>query len=163
MPAATCSTLNVAPAMVNVPVRSVPVLADTWKVALPVPVPDVEPVIVTHDRAFVSDHGQPDWVVTVIVPVPPVVGNDWSVGLSEYRQGPLMPSWVKVKNCPAMLSVPVRAASIPGDTWKPTVPVPEPEADVVRVTQVREFVTDHAQVLCVVTVMFPEPPAKGND
>jgi hypothetical protein len=46
-------------------------------------VPEVEPVNVTQEREFAADQVQSLCVVTVIVPLPPAAGNDWSVGLME--------------------------------------------------------------------------------
>ena len=79
--APNCPTAKVAPAMAIVPNRWKPVLAGTSTLTVPVPAPETGPLMATHAKEFATDHGQPLCVVIVMVPVLPVAGNDWSVGL----------------------------------------------------------------------------------
>jgi hypothetical protein len=70
--AAACVTVNVAPAIVSVPVRPVvPVLAATLKPTVPDPDPDAPPVTVIHAALLTALHAQPAPAVTVLLPVPP--------------------------------------------------------------------------------------------
>ena len=75
--AAACVTVNVAPAIVSVPVRVVvAVLAATLKDVVPLPKPIAPPVTVIHDALLAADHAQPRPAVTVLLPVPPAAVND---------------------------------------------------------------------------------------
>ena len=76
--AAACVTVNVAPAIVSVPVRLVvEVLAATEKAALPGPDPDAPLVTVIQDALLVVLHAQFDPAVTDVPPEPPAALNDW--------------------------------------------------------------------------------------
>ena len=75
--AAACVTVNVAPAIVSVPVRVVvAVFAATLKDVVPLPDPVAPPVTVIHDALLVADQPQPVPAVTVLPPVPPAAVND---------------------------------------------------------------------------------------
>ena len=75
-----CVTVNVWPAMVSVPVWlgvvADPLLGATVKVTVPLPVPEAPPVTVTQLAFDVADHVHVDPVVTVTLPLPPVLGTD---------------------------------------------------------------------------------------
>ena len=79
--APACVTVNVASAIVSVPVRLAIVgFAATLKPALPDPVPLAPLVTVIHGALLVAVHAQPDNVVTVLLPLPPAAANDWFAG-----------------------------------------------------------------------------------
>ena len=66
-----CVTVNVCPAIVSVPVRAVPLLlAATWYVTVPSPVPDDPPVIVMKVALLCAVHEQAEPVVTPMDPLP---------------------------------------------------------------------------------------------
>jgi hypothetical protein len=73
--------VNVCPAIVNVPVRLLPVLfAATVKLTVPFPVP-VDPLVMVIQLALLTAvHAHPDCVVTETVPVPPAFSNVSLVG-----------------------------------------------------------------------------------
>jgi hypothetical protein len=71
-----------------VPVRAVlPVLAATLKLAVPFPVPPVDPVNVIQLVLLYELQPHPANVVTATDPVPPAAGTDCELGLTEYVQG----------------------------------------------------------------------------
>ena len=79
--AAACETVNVWPAMVNVPVRELePVLAATEKVTVPLPVPLAPDVIVIQVALLVAVQGQPLLAATLELPLPPPEGNEALAG-----------------------------------------------------------------------------------
>jgi hypothetical protein len=83
--AAACDTVNVLPAIVSVPVRAVPVLAAAVKPTVPLPVPLVPDVTVSHDALLVALHRHADWVETATGdPAPPAAAMFWLVGAIEY-------------------------------------------------------------------------------
>jgi hypothetical protein len=70
--AAACVTVNVAPAIVSVPVRPVvTVFAATLNPTLPGPDPDAPLVSVIQAALLLAVHAQPAPAVTVLLPVPP--------------------------------------------------------------------------------------------
>ena len=71
-----CVTVNVAPAIVSVPVRLAAVFAATLNDTDPLPVPVAPLVTVIHALLLTAVHGQPDVALTVVVPVPPDAVND---------------------------------------------------------------------------------------
>jgi len=66
--------VNVRPAIVNVPLRSLPVVfAAAVKLTVPFPVP-VDPLVMVIQLALLAAiHSHPDCVVTATVPVPPAL------------------------------------------------------------------------------------------
>ncbi len=89
-----CVTVNVCPPIVMVPVRPVdgsppdaPVFGATENVTVPVPVPDAPPVTVIHEAFDTAVHVQVAPVVTLTLPVPPLFGNAWLVGVRAYVHG----------------------------------------------------------------------------
>ena len=79
--AAACVTVNVAPAIVSVPVRPVnAAFAATLKPTLPDPFPDPPEVTVIHAALLVAFHVHPAAAVTVLLPVPPAAANDCDSG-----------------------------------------------------------------------------------
>jgi hypothetical protein len=72
-----CVTVNVAPAIVNVPVRLVvAVFAATLKAVLPEPDPEAPLVIVIQEALLVAVQPQFAPAVTPPAPVPPAAVND---------------------------------------------------------------------------------------
>jgi hypothetical protein len=75
-----CVTVNVRPAIVNVPVRAAPVLAATVNVIDPLPLPVAPEVTVIHGTLLAAVHAHPPAVVTVTgVPAPPAAAMFWFV------------------------------------------------------------------------------------
>jgi hypothetical protein len=65
-----CVTVNVSPAIVNVPVRSEPVVfSATVNFTVPLPVPLLPLVTVIQLALLTAVHEQSDWVVTDIGPL----------------------------------------------------------------------------------------------
>ncbi len=70
-------TVNVCPAIVNVPVRALPLCEATVNPTDPLPVPVAPDVTVIHDAALVAVHVQPAAVETTTGdPAPPAAAND---------------------------------------------------------------------------------------
>ena len=79
--AASCETVNVAPAIVSVPVRAAPVLAATSKLTDPFPLPLTPDVTVSHGTLLPAVQVQPDVVATLTGPPgPPIDDTDWLEG-----------------------------------------------------------------------------------
>jgi len=70
-------TVKVVPAIVSVPLRPGPVLAATSNVTAPLPDPAEPLVTVIHTLLLTAVHGQPAVIVSVVLPLPPDVVNDW--------------------------------------------------------------------------------------
>ena len=84
-PHAAWLTVNVAPAIVNVPFRGVPrLLAVTLNPTLPLLLPLAPDVTVSHGVLLLAAvHAQPAPAVTVTLPVPPSTDIDWLVAPIE--------------------------------------------------------------------------------
>jgi hypothetical protein len=76
-------TLNVAPAIVRVPERAMPVLAATLNDTGPGPVPVSPPVTDIHAALLAAVQAQPAPAVTVLLPVPPAAAKEPLVGEIE--------------------------------------------------------------------------------
>ena len=132
--------MNVCPAMVIVPVRS---LASAFGAALydtaPDPAPDA-PLVTISQSAFdvaVHAHAGAD-ALTTTLPLPPAAatvsppGEIVKVhGGGGGGGGGGGAAWVTVNVWPAITIVPVRAAPVFASTLNPTVPLPAPEAPLV--------------------------------
>ena len=69
--------MNVAPAIVNVPLRlDAIVFAPTLNPTVPLPDPVAPLVTVIHAALLAAVHGQPVATVTPLLPVPPAAAND---------------------------------------------------------------------------------------
>jgi hypothetical protein len=102
-----CETVNVCPAIVNVPVRGAPALAATLYPTDPFPLPDVPLVIVSQSELFVDAvQVQPFAAEIVTVPVPPLAPIAWLLDEIAGSQ-PLACDSVNV--CPAIDTLPERA------------------------------------------------------
>jgi hypothetical protein len=76
-----CVTVNVAPAIVRVPVRLVePALAATVNVTVPEPVPAAPVLTVIHAALLTAVQVHPVPAVTVLLPLPPAATIDCDVG-----------------------------------------------------------------------------------
>ena len=72
----TCDTVNICPAMVNVPLREVVELfAAALKLTAPLPEPLAPAVMVSQLAPLVAVHAHPVPAVTLVVPVPPVAAT----------------------------------------------------------------------------------------
>jgi hypothetical protein len=98
--------------------------------------------------------------VTETEPLPPFLSTDACCGEMVNEQ--TRAAWLTVKACPAMVSVPVRAAPRLGATVYDAFPLPEPLAPAVIETQETVDAAVHAQLACVVTATVPEPPSAGR-
>src|SRR5687768_14701749 len=122
------------------------------------PLPLAPPVMVIQDALGVAVHEQLVPVVTLNDPVPPLLGTEPLVDPNVYEQA--VPLCVIVNDWPAAVmtaercDVPVLAA-----TLKLTVPLPDPLAPPVMVTQVAASVAVHAQPAAALTTKDDEPPA----
>ena len=75
--AAACVTVNVAPAIVSVPVRlEATVFEAMSNVAEPLPDPVAPPVRVIHAALLAAVHAQPVATLTLLLPLPPAAVND---------------------------------------------------------------------------------------
>ena len=116
-------------------------------------------MIVSHAAFDVAVHAHPAPPVTLTVPVVAPAAGLALVGLIEYVH-PL--AWLTVKVWPAIVIVPVRAASVFAATEYPTEPLPEPLAPLVIVSHAAFDVAVHAQPVPAVTATVPvEAPAPG--
>jgi len=105
--AAASVTVNGWPAIVNVPVRAAAELAAAENATEPAPLPVEPPVIVSQSGfAVVAVHVHPLAAETATLQVPPVGPSAWLDGEIE---GLHPAACDKVKTCPAIASVPVRA------------------------------------------------------
>jgi hypothetical protein len=161
--AAAWVTLNVAPAIVRVPVRiDAAGFAATSKVTEPLPDPVAPAVTVIQAALLAAVHAHPVAAVTVLLPVPADAVNDWLAGEIEGEQ--LAAACVTVKVIPAIVRVPVRLeATVFAATVKPTVPLPDPVAPLVSVIQGELLAAVHAQPVATVTLLVPVPPDSAND
>jgi hypothetical protein len=81
-------TVNVCPAIDSVPVRAGPLFAATLKDTVPLPLPDVPPVIASQSALFdVAVQAQPAAAVTVTDPAPPGVSTFAAIGAIVNEHG----------------------------------------------------------------------------
>jgi len=158
--AAACVTVNVAPAIVSVPVRLVvTVFAATSNVTDPLPDPVAPPVTVIQAALLVAVQLHPVAADTALPPLAAAAVKDRLVGEIVGEQDAA--ACVTVNVAPAIVSVPVRlVATVFAATLKPTVPLPVRLAPDVMVSHEALLAADHAQVDAVVTsIEVPPPPA----
>jgi hypothetical protein len=160
---AACVTVKLRPAIVSVPVRcdaSGFIAAENATVPFPVPLAPL--VIVNQLAPLVAVQLQPAAPVTADVPVPPPNATDWLVGEMLTLQLPA--AWFTVKVRPAIVRVPLRADDVGfAAPLNPTVPLPDPLAPLVTVSQPALLVAAQAQPANAVTVLEPVPPAAAID
>ncbi len=161
--AAACVTVNVAPAIVSVPVRlDATVCAATLNPTVPLPEPVAPLVTVIQASLLAALHEQPVAMARALLPLPPDAVNDWLAGVMDGEQGAA--ACVTVNVMPAIVSVPVRLdATVFAATLNPTVPFPEPVAPLVTVIHETLLPAVHKQPVATVTVLLPLPPAAVND
>ena len=113
------------PATVTEPdLDELPGLADTEKLAVPLPLPLPPDCKVTQLTLLEALQEQPPAAVTLTGTVPPAELTVWLVGEMEGLQA--TPDWVTAKDCPATVSVPIREAAVAlGETEKVAFPLPE--------------------------------------
>jgi hypothetical protein len=147
-----------------VPVRAAPVFCATLKLTKPLPVPPVDAPNNSH-AAFdvvVQAHAGAD-AVTANEPLPPVSANVCADGEIENVQGGGGgAACVTVNVCPAIATVPVRAAPVFAATVTATLALPVP---LVRSTVIHAApgVAVQAHVGAdAVTATGPDPPVSGT-
>ena len=156
-------TVNVWPAMVIVPVRSLScVFGDTPYPTVSDPVPDEPRTTASQATLAVAVHAHVAAdAVTVTLPEPPSDEIDCEVGEIEkvHGGGGGGAACDTVKVCPAMVSVPLRAAPVFTATVNETDPLPVPVAPLVSVSHGALALALHVHVLAeAVTATEPEPP-----
>lgn len=161
--AAAWVTVNVAPAIVRVPVRvDATVFPPTLNPTVPLPDPDAPLVTVIHAALLAAVHGQPVATVTPLLPVPPDAANDCPVGVMDGEQ--VAAACVTVNVAPAIVRVPVRVdATVCGATLNPTVPFPDPLPPLVTLIQGSLLAALHEQPVASATAALPLPPDAAND
>jgi hypothetical protein len=152
--------VNVRPATVIVPERGPPVVGAALNPTVPEPVPLAPEVTVSQEALLVAVHAQPPPVATSMFPVPPLDGISVVSGEIEYEQL-AGPCWFTLNVCPAIVTVPERAAVV-GATVSLTVPSPEPLDPDVIVTQLTLLVAVHAHPAAAVTLTATSPPLASN-
>jgi hypothetical protein len=157
-----CDTVNVCPAMESVPLRAAPVLAAIVKLTVPLPLPLVPAVIVSHVALLVAVHAQPEGADTATgVPAPPAAPAVWVLDAIENAQPPACDT---VNVCPAMESVPLRAAPVLAAIVKLTVPLPLPLVPVVMASHESLLLAVQAHPAAADTVTgVPAPPEVAID
>jgi len=143
--------------MVSVPARPlVLVFGAALNVTVPLPVPLLPDVIVSHVALLAAVHPHPEAVDTAIeVPAPPAALIDCATGSIEYEQ-PV--AWFTVNVWPAIVSVPVRALPVFAATLNETLPSPVPLAPEVIVSHAALLVAVQLQPLVVDTATGDPPP-----
>src|SRR5206468_4252463 len=101
--------------------------------------------------------------VTATLPGPPASVIDCVVGAIEYVHDGAAADCVTVNACPAIVSVPVRAAPAFALTVNATVPLPLPEPPLEIAIQLAFDAAVHAQPALVANATEPLPPAAVND
>jgi hypothetical protein len=149
-------TVNGRPAIVSVPDRAGPVVAETVKRTVPFATPLDPSVTRIQSTGLAAVHGQPLPLVTFTVPVPPAAATDCDVGSIEYAH-PC--DCVTVTRCPATRSVPLRDGPFVAATANETVPVPAPVAPLASVIHGTSLAADQSHPAVEVTVTVPFPPA----
>jgi hypothetical protein len=150
--------VNVCPPAVIVPDRVDPVtFAATAYDTVPLPLPELPPVIVIQPAFDVAVHVHPVIVVTPNDPGPPPDATLSPVGLREYAQA--TPAWLTVNVWPPAVIVPDRGDELPfASTEYDTVPLPLPELPPVIVIQPAFDAPVHVHPVIVVTANDPVAP-----
>jgi hypothetical protein len=159
-----CVTVNVRSPAVIVAVRLVTFrFLSTEYETLPLPVPGLPPVTLSHAALLVADHGQPSGALIAKLPDASSLSNDALLGEMSTAQG-TRPWTCTATDSPATVSVPVRTAPVGfEETVTLTVPAPLPLAPLVMDIQPRSDVAVHVQWLAALTVTELEPPDASND
>jgi hypothetical protein len=121
-----CVTANVRPAIVKLPVRTLPVFAAAENATAPLPLPLAPWLMVSHESPVDAVHAQPAPMVTAIDgPTPPAAAI---VALEGFSDAAHEPAWFTVNVWPAIVAVPLRAAPVFAAAVIVTLPFPEPTA-----------------------------------
>ena len=102
--------VKVCPAIVAVPLRACPGFEATVSVTVPLLVPLLPTLIVSHAALLVAVHEQVEGAVTRTVTVVPPAGAVALAGLIDWLQVAAPDDCVIVSVWPAIVSVPTRAA-----------------------------------------------------
>jgi hypothetical protein len=155
-------TVKVAPPIVKVPVRLlVDVFAAALKFTVPLPVPLAPAVMVSQVAPVTVIQLHPVPAATLTLPVPPDAGKVCETGERVIVQ--LAPACATVKACPPIVIVPERLVVVVlAAALKLTVPLPEPLAPAVTVSQLALLVAVHAQPVPAVTFVLPVPPVAAT-
>jgi hypothetical protein len=130
---------------------------------MPVPVPGLPAVTLSHAELLVADHGQLPGALTVKLPVASSLLNDALLGEMSTVQASRPCSCTETDR-PAMVNVPVRTALVGfEETVTLTVPPPLPLAPLVMDIQPLSDVAVHVQWLAALTVTELDPPDASND
>jgi hypothetical protein len=153
-------TVNVRPAIVSVPDRSVPSLDAAANRTSPFPLLLSPLPIVSHEALLLAVQAQPPGAVTDTVPPPPDGGTAALDGeIVNVQPWP----WLTVNVRPATVRVPVRAGPVVDAARNATLPLPVPFAPLVIVSHDALLDAVHAQPGPVVTPTVPLPPSDGTD
>jgi hypothetical protein len=132
-PAASCVTVRIWPAIVNVPDRVLPLLGAAVIVTVASPVPKAPAATVRKPLLLAEVQPQFICVVTSNVSEPPLAGAVTLAGVTEYAHCPPAPPCVRVTVWPAMLAVPDRGAPPFAAAVRVTTPLPLANAPFVTV------------------------------
>ena len=154
-----CVTVTVWPATVSVPVRcAVAALVVALKVTVPLPDPLAPLPIVSQAALLVALHAQPVAAVTAVVDEPPAAVSVRDVGDTPKVQA--APLCVTVTVWPATVRVPVRpAVAVLAVALNVTVPLPDPLAPPLTVSQAALLVAVQPHPAPAVTAVVEEPAA----
>jgi len=135
-------------------------------VIVPFPVPDAPPVTTSHGAfdAAVQPHVPAD-ALTAIEPEVAVSATlcDGGESVKVHGAGAGAAACDTVKVCPAIVSVPERAAAVLAAIANPTAPLPVPDAPLVTVSHGAFDAAVHVQVVAeAVTATFPDPAVSGT-
>jgi hypothetical protein len=159
-----CCTVNVWLPTAMVPVRGLgSVFRSIAYSTVPFPLPELPDVTLTQGAPAVAVHAQCAGADTPNRPMSLPSSNDAVVAESSTVQAP-RPSCATATFCPAIVSVPLRAASDEfAVTLTLTIPLPVPLAPAVIDIHPRSETAVHEQWLAADTLTEPEPPGAPRD
>jgi hypothetical protein len=143
------------------------VFASTLNVIVPFPVPDALPVTTSHGAFDAAVQPQvPADAVTAMEPEVAVSATlcDGGESVKVHGAGAGAAACDTVKVCPAIVSVPERAAAaVLAAIANPTAPLPVPDAPLVTVSHGAFDAAVHVQVVAeAVTATLPDPAVSGT-
>ena len=140
---------------------AVEVLVAALKVTVPLPEPLAPPLTVSQEALLVAVHVHALAAVTAVVDDPPADVSVRESGDTLSVQD--VPLWVTVTAWPATVSVPMRCAvDVFAVTLKVTVPLPEPLAPLLMVSQAALLVAVHVHPVAAVTAAVDDPAAEAS-
>jgi hypothetical protein len=107
---ASCVTLKLFPATVNVALRAAPTFAAAVRASVPLPVP--EEAIVTQVGLPVTVHGHDEGAVTLTVALPPLPVKAWLDGEIVGAGTQALPAWLTASDLVAIETLAPRAAAL---------------------------------------------------